>query len=134
MDFREGNFLIIDDYQAVREMVKKDLKALGHKGLVMEAESGNDAIHKLQILNPNLPLHFVISDWEMENGNGIEVLKFMKTKERFKNIPFLMLSSVGKKEIVVLAIKAGVTDYLLKPWEKEQLEAKISTCWAKKYK
>lgn len=133
MNFKEGNFLIVDDYQAVRDMIKKDLITLGFSGNLIEADSALKAVEMIKKVEDKVTIHFIISDWEMENGNGIDLLQYMRNTEKFKKTPFLMLSSVGKKEIVLAAIKAGVSDYLLKPWEKEQLESKIRICWNKTY-
>ena len=110
--YKDVNFLIVDDYPAVRIVLKKDLTEIGVKGKIFEANSATEAINNLQDILASDGIGFIISDWEMENGNGIDLLKVIRTLKQTQSIPFLMLSSVGRKEVVLNAIKEGVTDYL----------------------
>jgi PleD family two-component response regulator len=82
-------------------------------------------------MHENSPIQFIISDWEMADGHGIELLQYVRTMAVFKHIPFLMLTSLGKKELVLKAIQNGVSDFLLKPWEKDILESKLKSCLEK---
>jgi two-component system chemotaxis response regulator CheY len=129
--YKDVNFLIVDDYPAVRIVLKKDLTEIGVKGKIFEANSATEAINNLQEILATDGIGFIISDWEMENGNGIDLLKVIRTLKQTQSIPFLMLSSVGRKEVVLNAVKEGVTDYLLKPWDQAQLTAKLENCWKK---
>lgn len=129
--YKDVNFMIVDDYQAVRAMVKKDLREIGVKGMLYEASSAEEAIASLRDQYDLYRINFIVSDWEMEKGNGIDLLKYVRSQKKFEKIPFLMLTSLGKKELVLKAVTEGVTDYLLKPWDQAQILAKIENCWKK---
>ncbi|RMG43640.1 MAG: chemotaxis protein CheY [Candidatus Dadabacteria bacterium] len=113
--------LVVDDFSTMRKVVKNGLKQLGFNN-VTEAPDGKVALEKLQ----NGEFAFVISDWNMPNMMGIDLLKAVRADERLKNIPFLMVTAEGKKENVIAAAKAGVSNYIVKPFTVNALEEKIN--------
>ncbi len=113
--------LIVDDYSTMRRIVRNLLEQIGHQD-VDEAEDGASALEKLRQSTYNL----VISDWNMEPMTGIELLKQVRADEKLKSTPFILITAEGKIENVVAAKKAGVDNYLVKPFNAETLKVKIN--------
>lgn len=114
------NVLVVDDFETMRRIVKSSLKKLGFPN-VIEAEDGKIALRKLE----KEKIGLIISDWIMPNMTGIEFLKAVRSDDRFKDIPFIMLTTEGKKQDVVEAIQAGVSNYIVKPFNPDTLNEKI---------
>ena len=119
--------LIVDDFATMRKIVKKALKDLGFEN-VTEAEDGAIALSKLDGGN----FSFIISDWNMPNMMGIDLLKAVRGNEQTKTIPFLMITAEAQKDNLVEAAKAGVSNYMMKPFTSESLQQKIEAIFAKK--
>lgn len=113
--------LIVDDFATMRRIVKTCLRQLGFEN-VTEAEDGKVALQKLQANEFKL----IISDWNMPNMMGIDLLRNVRSDEKFKALPFLMVTAEAQKENVIEAAKAGVSNYIIKPFTADQLEAKLS--------
>ena len=103
--------LVIDDSCVMRRIVNNLLREAGF-GRVAEAEDGTEALRKLDHDN----VHFVVSDWNMPRMTGIELLKAVRSSEKLKNLPFLLITSEGHKENIVEAAQAGADGYILKPF------------------
>ena len=116
--------LLVDDFSMIRSTVKKILIDLNFakEPDIQEAEDGSVAI---QMLNLDTNFDLIISDWDMPNVTGIEFLKYVRNAEDVKHIPFLMLTSVNKPEKVKIALKAGVSNYIIKPVTEESLKHKL---------
>ncbi|HEC24435.1 MAG TPA: response regulator [bacterium] len=113
--------LIVDDFSTMRRIIKNILKQIGFAN-IDEAENGEIALSK--IIDGDYD--FVISDWNMPEMSGIELLKKVRTSETVKDLPFLMVTAESKKENVIEAVKAGVNNYIVKPFTAEVLQEKIS--------
>ncbi len=113
--------LIVDDFSTMRRIIKNILKQIGFAS-IDEAENGEVALSK--IIDGDYD--FVISDWNMPEMSGIELLKKVRTSETVKDLPFLMVTAESKKENVIEAVKAGVNNYIVKPFTAEVLQEKIS--------
>jgi two-component system chemotaxis response regulator CheY len=114
--------LIVDDMAAMRKILKTLLAQLGYKN-VDEAEDGKQA---LEILKQNPDKYgLVITDWNMPNMTGIELVQEIRKDEKLKHLPILMVTAEAKKENVLMAIKAGVNNYIVKPFTAETLKEKI---------
>ncbi len=113
--------LVVDDFSTMRRIIKNILKQIGFAN-VDEAENGQVALSKIADGNYD----FVISDWNMPEMNGIELLKSVRANETTKDLPFLMVTAEAKKDNVVEAVKAGVNNYIVKPFTAETLQEKIS--------
>ena len=112
--------LLVDDFATMRKVIKNLLKQSGYNNIV-EAEDGVDALKVLK----SEKVDFVISDWNMPNMTGIELLKAVRADSDFSGLPFLMVTAEGLKENVVVAVKAGVSNYIVKPFTAEVLNEKI---------
>lgn len=112
--------LVVDDFVTIRRIVKNILTQLGFSNIV-EAEDGRIGWQKVQEGGVEL----IISDWNMPNMMGIDFLKQVRSNPQTKDIPFLMLTAEGQKENIVEAAQAGVSNYVIKPFTLEVIEAKI---------
>lgn len=121
--------LVVDDFATMRQIVKKSLIALGYNN-ISEAVDGQDALAKLE----KDKFGFIISDWNMPNMMGIDFLKAVRAHERFKSIPFLMVTAEAKRENVIAAAQAGVSQYIVKPFTVDSLQEKMTAIFAKKPK
>ncbi len=116
------NILVVDDMAAMRKILKTLLAQLGYKN-VDEAEDGKQALEILK-KNPN-KYGLVITDWNMPNMTGIELVQEIRKDPQLKHLPILMVTAEAKKENVLMAIKAGVNNYIVKPFTAETLKEKI---------
>jgi two-component system chemotaxis response regulator CheY len=116
------NILVVDDMAAMRKILRTLLSQLGFKN-IDEAEDGKQALEKLK-QNPD-KYGLIITDWNMPNMTGIELVQAIRSDERLKHLPILMVTAEAKKENVLTAIKAGVNNYIVKPFTAETLKEKI---------
>ena len=114
------NILIVDDYKTMLRIVRNLLKQLGFEN-VDEATDGSMALGKLRERNYSL----VISDWNMEPMTGLQLLKEVRADSRLKTMPFLMITAESKTENVIEAKKAGVNNYIVKPFNADTLKGKL---------
>ncbi|HEB74153.1 MAG TPA: response regulator [Candidatus Desulfofervidus auxilii] len=112
--------LVVDDFASMRKIIKGLLKQIGFQN-IEEADDGSTALEKLKIGEFDL----VICDWNMPEVPGIEVLKAVRNDPRLKDLPFLMVTAEAKKDNVMEAVKAGVNQYIVKPFTAETLKKKI---------
>jgi two-component system, chemotaxis family, chemotaxis protein CheY len=124
-------FLVVDDFATMRKIVKKVLDELGYKNVV-EAVDGKNA---LDILNEhkanNMPFEFVISDWNMPNMQGIDLLKACRADASLKSLPFMLVTAESEQSQIIDAAKAGVSEYVIKPFNGATLKAKIERVYQK---
>ncbi len=113
--------LVVDDYATMRRIVRSQLEEIGFRD-IQDAEDGKDALTKLRMKDFSL----IISDWNMEPMTGLEFLKHVRADDRYKKIPFIMVTAESKPENVAAARKAGVTNYIVKPFTAETLKKKIA--------
>ncbi|HET6491107.1 MAG TPA: response regulator [Syntrophales bacterium] len=112
--------LIVDDFATMRKVIRNLLKQGGFENIV-EAEDGVAALKVLQ----SQKVDFIISDWNMPNMSGLELLKAVRGADDLKELPFLMVTAEALKDNVVAAVKAGVSNYIVKPFTAEVLNEKI---------
>lgn len=112
--------LVVDDFSTMRRIVKNLLKQIGYVH-IEEAEDGVQALSKLKAGSYD----FIVSDWNMPNMDGLELLKNVRSDPQLKDIPVLMVTAEAEKEKVVAAIQAGVNNYIVKPFTGEVLKEKI---------
>lgn len=112
--------LVVDDFASMRKIIKGLLKQIGFQN-IEEADDGSTALEKLKIGEFDL----VICDWNMPKMPGIEVLKAVRNDPQLKDLPFLMVTAEAKKDNVIKAVKAGVNQYVVKPFTAETLQKKI---------
>ncbi len=116
----EMNVLVVDDAATMRRIVRGLLRELGLKN-IREAEDGAIALESLKTHKMDL----VVSDWSMPNMNGLELLQEMKADDGLKHIPVLMVTAESKKENIMQAVQAGVSNYIVKPFNSQTLEEKL---------
>lgn len=116
----ELRFLVVDDFSTMRRIVCNLLKESGFSEME-EAEDGTAALVKLRASK----FDFVVSDINMPNVNGLELLGAMKKDEKLKHIPVLMVTAEARKEDILLAAQLGAAGYVVKPFTKAILEDKI---------
>ena len=112
--------LVVDDFQTMRRIVKGVLKELGFTNIV-EADNGRNALEVLKVEK----VDFIVSDWNMPEMTGIELLKAVRASAEWKDLPFLMVTAEGKSEQVLEAVKNRVNNYVIKPFTPATLEEKI---------
>jgi len=114
--------LVVDDYSTMRRIIKNLLTQIGYAD-VDEAEDGSTALKKLRSANYGL----VISDWNMEPMTGYDLLKEVRADEKLRTTPFILVTAESKTENVVAAKKAGVDNYIVKPFNAATLQQKINS-------
>lgn len=119
--------LVVDDFNTMRRIVRGALKQLGFENIT-EAEDGKVALEKLGLSEFKL----IISDWNMPNMMGIDLLRAVRGDEKFKTIPFLMVTAEAQKENVIEAAKAGVSNYIIKPFTADALQQKLEAIFSRK--
>ncbi len=117
----ELRFLIVDDFSTMRRIVRNLLKESGYT----EAEEAEDGVAALQKLR-NGRFDFVVSDINMPNMNGFELLTQIKQDEKLKHLPVLMVTAEARKEDIVAAAQGGAAGYIVKPFTKATLEEKVA--------
>ncbi len=117
-----ARILIVDDMEMVRSLAVQACRNLGFKD-VIEAPDGYRAWDYLMMSDP--PVELVISDWNMPGLTGIELLKRIREHEKFKGLPFILLTAEAETGQVTTAIKLGADNYLLKPFTANDLRRKI---------
>lgn len=120
MNTTELKFLIVDDFSTMRRIVRGLLKEMGCNS-AEEAEDGAVALNMLR----NGKYDFVVSDINMPNMNGFELLKAVKADEALRHIPVLMVTAEARREDIVLAAQSGAAGYIVKPFTKATLEEKV---------
>ncbi len=114
-------FLVVDDSITMRRIVANSLKNLGYNDFV-EASDGKDALDKLAA-DDNI--NFVITDWNMPVLSGLELIKAIRSDEKLKELPVLMVTTRGVKEDIIEALSAKVNNYIVKPFTPQILKEKI---------
>ena len=112
--------IIVDDYKTMLRIIRNLLNQLSF-GNVVEAGDGNTALEKMRSSPPDL----VISDWNMEPMTGLQLLREVRADAKLKDTPFIMITAESKTENVVAAKEAGVSNYIVKPFNAATLKSKI---------
>ncbi|MFH1135809.1 MAG: chemotaxis response regulator CheY [Pseudomonadota bacterium] len=112
--------LVVDDFSTMRRIVKNILRQIGLNN-ILEADDGTSAISVLERERIDL----IISDWNMPTMTGIELLRQVRASEELKHIPFLMVTAEAQQENIIEAVKAKVSNYIVKPFTADTLNEKI---------
>jgi two-component system chemotaxis response regulator CheY len=115
------DILVVDDASTMRRIVRGLLRELSLKN-IREAENGSDALEQLRRKKADL----VISDWNMPQMTGIELLRAIRSDNGLKEVPVLMVTAEAKKENIMEAVQAGVSNYIVKPFSAETLQEKLN--------
>jgi two-component system, chemotaxis family, chemotaxis protein CheY len=114
--------LVVDDYKTMVRIIRNLLKQLGFSD-IDDAKDGQEALEKMKIRKYGL----VISDWNMEPMTGYELLKSVRSTDTLSRTPFIMVTAESKTENVIAAKKAGVNNYIVKPFNAATLKSKIDS-------
>jgi two-component system chemotaxis response regulator CheY len=114
-------FLVVDDSSTMRRIIKNILTRLGYKDVV-ECEDGKQG---WKVLEENNDIDVLITDWNMPNMSGLELVKRVRAKSKYKDMPILMVTTEDGKTEVITALKAGVNNYIVKPFTPPILKKKL---------
>jgi two-component system chemotaxis response regulator CheY len=122
----DNKVLFVDDSPTMRRIIKNSLQKIGFNELI-EAENGVDALEKIDGEDVGL----ILSDWNMPEMNGKQLVEALKADDKYKDIPIIMITTRGMKEDVITAVKLGVAGYVVKPFTPDILKGKIQKALAK---
>ena len=113
--------LVVDDSSTMRRIIKNTLARLGHKDVL----EGADGVEGWDALDANPDVEMLITDWNMPEMNGLELVKKVRADDRFLDLPIIMVTTEGGKAEVITALKAGVNNYIVKPFTPQVLKEKL---------
>jgi two-component system chemotaxis response regulator CheY len=115
--------LVVDDFSTMRRIVRNLLVELGFSGpLIQEADDGESAIALLR----STPFDLVVTDWNMPNMTGIDLLRAIRAEESLKGMPVLMVTAENNRDQIIAAAQAGVNGYIVKPFSAATLQEKLA--------
>lgn len=114
--------LVVDDSSTMRRIIKNTLVRLGYQD-ILEGENG---LEGWSALNSNPDVGMLITDWNMPEMNGLELVKKVRADSRFSDLPIIMVTTEGGKAEVITALKAGVNNYIVKPFTPQVLKEKLA--------
>jgi len=123
----ELKFLIVDDSPTMRRIVFNTLKRLGYNDIT-EAEHGAEALEKLRATEG---INFIVTDWNMPVMDGLAFVQQVRSEATYSKIPILMVTTRSVKDDIIEAMKAGVNNYVVKPFTPDVLKAKIDLILSK---
>jgi two-component system chemotaxis response regulator CheY len=127
----ETRFLVVDDVDSMRSIVRAMIRDLGYYS-IMEAHDATKAISVMQTAHElGRPIDVVLSDWEMPGMSGLEFLETLRASETYSNVTFIMITGVGQRESIEAALRQGVSGYLVKLFNQDQLEAQLRAAYIK---
>ena len=128
----ETKILVVDDLKTIRSLIFEILKKTGYKNLV-EASDGKEAVTILEASITNGPkIGLIISDWNMPNATGLDLLENKMAHPELNDIPFLMVTIESERDHVLNAVSIGVDDFIVKPFSEKTLLAKLRSIWTRK--
>ncbi|HEX5710403.1 MAG TPA: chemotaxis response regulator CheY [Sulfuricurvum sp.] len=114
--------LVVDDSSTMRRIIKNTLSRLGYEDVL----EGEDGLQGWAELNANPDVSMLITDWNMPEMNGLELVKKVRADARFVDLPIIMVTTEGGKAEVITALKAGVNNYIVKPFTPQVLKEKLA--------
>jgi two-component system chemotaxis response regulator CheY len=123
--------LVVDDMLTMRKIISKTLKEVGITDIT-EAPDGAAAFKATEdALASGKPFQLILSDWNMPQMSGLDFLKKCRADERFKAMPFVLITAESEKSQVIEAVQAGVSNYIVKPFTADQLKEKLTATYQK---
>ncbi|WP_022669911.1 response regulator [Hippea alviniae] len=113
--------ITIDDSSTMRRIIKNTLKRIGYGDEILEAENGKEALEILE----NNPVDLIITDWNMPVMDGLTFVKKIRSDSKYDDVPIIMVTTEAAKEDIITALKAGVNNYIVKPFTPQVLKEKI---------
>lgn len=117
---QDTKIIIVDDYEQMRRVMRNCLRELGLTN-VIEAENGFDALEKIK----NEGIEFIISDLNMPEMDGLELLNQIRSSSELNHLPMMLVTAESERDLIIQAIKAGINNYMVKPFDAETLAIKI---------
>ncbi len=114
--------LVVDDSSTMRRIIKNTLVRLGYEDVL----EGGDGVEGWNALHSNPDIGMLITDWNMPEMNGLELVKKVRADSRFTDLPIIMITTEGGKTEVITALKAGVNNYIVKPFTPQVLKEKLA--------
>lgn len=121
----EITVLVLEDMDNLRAQMVKDLRAIGLKGKIVEASNLQGAIGLVK----SEKIAFIVSDWNLPDGTGMDLLKKMRATPYYENTPFVMCTTKSEISSVLEAVQNGANDYIVKPWTTDELKKKMFSTW-----
>lgn len=118
--------LVVDDSSTMRRIIINTLNKLGY-GEILEASNGREGIERLAAN----PVDLIVTDWNMPEMTGIEFIRAVRANDKTKGLPVLMVTTNAAKDDIVEALKAGVNNYVVKPFTPDTIKEKIEAVLAK---
>ncbi len=126
-------FFLVDDMSFYRDLFVQSLGNLGFHGRCILSNNYRESLSKLQeMLKKGEKIDFIISDLQLPDGTGIDLIKKVRASKKLANVPFLLVTTSDNPEKIVEAFEAGADNYLFKPIEEKALLEKIEFCWEKR--
>ncbi len=123
--------LVIDDMATMRKIIKNMLGQIGFTNIT-EADDGATGLPMIEdAAKTDEPYEFIVSDWNMPQMTGLDLLKHLRATDEFKALPFLMITAEAEQGNVVIAVKAGVSNFIVKPFSAQVLKEKIDKIFNK---
>lgn len=114
--------LVVDDSSTMRRIIKNTLSRLGYEDVL----EGEDGVQGWNMMNEHPEIGMLITDWNMPEMNGLELVKKVRADARFVDLPIIMVTTEGGKAEVITALKAGVNNYIVKPFTPQVLKEKLA--------
>jgi two-component system, chemotaxis family, chemotaxis protein CheY len=124
---KETSFLLLEDVDAFRKLMIKDLRKIGVEGQIHEADCVAVALE----LCESQQFDFIISDLKLPDGTGYDFLLKVKQNDQLKNLPFVVFTTIDDIEHMLKSIEAGANEFIVKPWLFEELVEKLNFAWNK---
>lgn len=130
----ETKILVVDDFATMRKIIKKVLAELGYTN-IQEADDGQTAWPLIeQAARDGSPFGFVVCDWNMPGMTGIDLLRHVRKADSVKETPFMLVTAESEQKNVVEAVQAGVSDYVVKPFNAATIKAKFEAIYNRIHK
>lgn len=130
------NFLIVEDEQDVQGLLKDHLLELGFLGTITVCDNAEEALEmakdRIEEKGPIGKFDFIISDWNLRGISGLDLLIEIKNIPSYESTPFLMVTANDNVSGMLVATKKGASEYLVKPWDDNEIASKIALSWDKK--
>lgn len=129
----ESRFIVIDDFATMRKIIHNFLTELGFSH-IDEADDGKNALPMIEMsVNNGQPYACIISDWNMTEMHGIDLLRNCKANDKLKEIPFIIVTAEGEAKQIMEASKAGASEYIVKPFNCHTLNEKLQKVYNKHF-
>jgi two-component system chemotaxis response regulator CheY len=131
---KDLRFLVVEDEPDIQELLVDTLEEIGFSGQIEFSDNVEAAIDisVKALKDNNRPIDFFISDWNLIDLSGLDFLITLREHSAYKNTPFLMVTANDNVSGMLVATKKGASEYLVKPWDQEELAQKIAACWEKR--